>query len=164
MDFRWISDDHIHALIDALAKAEEPYRSRLREVLVSVTALHTEALHHEVNEAIAEDDAPFNTADDVAVIETLLSKGLMHNGVVPTMTIPEIARAADLTAQLITRARVGRMSFEDQDLLEWVFDQGANAYEQANFHPVRNLEKRVRGGLGLDPRIAFLPNLPHDPA
>jgi hypothetical protein len=164
MDYRWITDDHVHALIEALSLVQEPYRARLREILITVTALHTESLHHTVREATSREDTPFTTAEDVQVIETLLSKGLMHNGVVPTMSIPEIARAADLTAQLITRARIGHLTFDDQELLTWVFDQGANAYEQSNFMLVRHLEHRVRGGLGLEPRIAFLPNLPHDPA
>lgn len=164
MDFSWITDDHIHALIEGLARVEEPYRSRLREVLVAVNSLHMEALGDQITDAIAQHDTPFEQQADVVVVETLLSKGLMHNGIVPTMSMPEVARAADLVAQVISRVRVGTLTFEEQDLLDWVFDQGANAYEQANYHPVRNLERRVRGGLGLDARIAFLPNLPHDPA
>lgn len=161
MDFRWLTDDHIHALIEAMSTAKEPYRTRLREVLVAMNAAHLETLNAEVQDAVAKDDLPFDTEYDVAVVETLLSKGIMHNGVVPTMTIPDIARSADLVAQVIARIRLGTLSFEEQDLLDWTFDQAANAYEQAQFIPVRRLERRVRGGLGLDPRLAFLPNATH---
>lgn len=162
MDFRWITDDHVHALIEAVHVADEPYRSRLREVLVSVNAWHADALAQAVTESIAVDDVPFRKTEDILMVERLLNKGLMHNGVVPTMAIPEVARAADLIAHTIARIRQGTLTFEEQSLLEWVFDQGANAYEQANFFPVRDLEQSVRNGLGLVQRLAFLPEMPDD--
>lgn len=162
MDFSWITDDHVHAMIEAVGVVDEPYRSRLREVLVAVTALHADEQAKAVAEALAVDDVPFYKTEDVFLVQRLLSKGLMHNGVVPTMSIPEVARASDLVAQTIARIRHGTLSFEEQNLLEWVFDQGANAYEQSNFFPVRDLEQSVRNGLGLVQRLAFLPEMPDD--
>lgn len=128
-------------------------KRKLREVLLLMTQMYTSALHEAVTEQFREDlDAPL-LESDLTAVETLMHKGILHNGVVPELSAPDIARAVAIVTTLCIRANCAVMDAEDQQFLEWMFDQAAEEPEQRA--TARRIEKIVRGGLGLEQRLLW---------
>lgn len=160
MDFRWVTDDHLSAMIEAITTAKEPYRSKLRECLLAINVLHAHGQQQAIDGILSQTAAPVMTGGDVALVEAIVAKGVLHNGAVPTLNLAEVTRAVELVGGVLARIRAGQLSLEEQDLLEWIFDQVAEKHHAQQHYQIRNLEQRVRQGLGLQVRLAFTEGFP----
>lgn len=128
-------------------------KRKLRELLLLVTQMYTATLHAAVTEQFREDlDVPL-LEEDLLAVEKLMSKGILHNGVVPELSAPDIARAVAIMTTLCIRANCAVLDAEDQQFLEWMFDQAAEEPQQRA--TARKIEKIVRGGLGLEQRLLW---------
>lgn len=150
-----IDGSHLEILQQAIQQTSSRVGKRkLRELLLLVTQMYTAALQDVATDQFREDlDTPLLESDLLA-IEKLMQKGILHNGVVPELSAPDIARSVAIMTTLCIRANCAVMDTEDQDFLEWMFDQAAEGDPEQRLQ-ARRVEKIVRGGLGLEQRLVW---------
>lgn len=161
----WVTQDHIEAL-----KALVPYiddrtvKRRVKECVLGLTEqLTTELSREAVAISLDEPIAPL-TENELQSLNTLMAKGVQHNGLVPALDTLQVGRSLQIMGELLARAHVSTIDFEDQEGLEWVFDMAAEAENGVNRDQVRRLENLVRAGLGLKYRLSFMSPFNSDPA
>lgn len=150
----WLKQEHLDALKDLLPELPDGrVKRRVREL---VLGLSTELAHQLALEATAvgleEPIAPL-TENELQDIQALLAKGLLHNGLVPELSVTQVGRALQVTTELLQRAHVGALDLDDQAGLEWVFDVAYGEADPDTQTNVRRLEMLVRAGLGLTTRM-----------
>lgn len=150
-----IDDAHLETLETLIGQTtNRTMKRRLKELLLIVTQLHTNAMYARVLDQFAQElEAPM-LEEDLQVLERLMHKGVLHNGVVPELTAPQVSRAVAMLTTLCVRANVGILEAEDQQFLEWMFDQAADADPEQRVQ-ARRVEQIVRGGLGLEQRLLW---------
>lgn len=149
-----IDGSHIDILKQLIPQQSSRIAKRkLRELLLAVTHMHVAQLNAEVAAQFQEDTEAPLLESDLLYVERLLQKGILHNGVIPELTAPEVARAVAMTTTLCIRANCSVLDAEDQLFLEWMFDQAADEPSQRS--QARRIEKIVRGGLGLEQRLMW---------
>jgi hypothetical protein len=146
---------HLEALQRAAEQAGTAAERRyLRECLYELSAgvskrvsdRATEVLRKAGDEGVAE-------VSDLMLVDRLTAMGVQQNGLIPTLSALEVGRALAIIGNLLGRAHVGHLEQEHIELLEAVFDHAA---EHSGVGPaVRDLELRIRGGLGLDQRVVW---------
>lgn len=154
MSHDWLKQEHLDLLKELLPEIEDrTAKRRFREMLYGLTVQLTQQLTEDAtSEFMKEAEAPI-TESDLQEVNALLAKGVQHNGVFPELSAVQVGRALRVVSELLGRAAVATLDFEDQEGLEWVFDQAAAAHDGLNRANVRQLESRVRAGLGLDVRL-----------
>lgn len=153
-----IDAGHLDALNQVIAgTTNRTLKRRLRELLLVVTQHYTAELQDDVIEQFRQDTEAPLMETDLLVLERLVQKGIQHNGVVPELTAPDIARSVAILTTLCIRANCAVLDAEDQHFLEWMFDQAAE--EPSQRATARRIEKIVRGGLGLEQRLLWNPRL-----
>lgn len=149
-----IDGSHIDILKQLIPQQSSRIAKRkLRELLLAVTHMHVAQLNAEVAAQFQEDTEAPLLESDLLYVERLLQKGILHNGVIPELTAPEVARAVAMTTTLCIRANCSVLDAEDQLFLEWMFDQASE--EPSQRAQARRIEKIVRGGLGLEQRLLW---------
>lgn len=156
-----MSPEHLDALQRAIAAAPSPQERRfLREVLYEVTASHSARLHRKAMTVLLEEAEQTGLDEDLMLAEALVSKGIMHNGLVPDLTGVQVQRAISTLGTLLDRARDSSLTQEQAGLLADVFDHAVENPHSPS-PAIRHLEVKVRSGLGLEQRLAWNPeNLP----
>lgn len=146
-----IEPGHLDALNQAISgTTSRTQKRRLREVLLLVTQEYSKQLHQHVKSEFAKDlEAPL-IESDIESVDRLMTKGIIHNGVVPELSATEVARSVSIVTSLLVRANAASLTQDDLSLLEWMFDQAAQETEQRRM--VRKLEATVRLGLGIEQR------------
>lgn len=161
---RWLTQDHLAALKALLPYIEDRrIKRRVKECVLGLSEqLSTELSRDAV--AIAVDE-PLNplTERELELVQVLLAKGVQHNGLVPVLSTIEVGRALQILGELLARAKLAALDFEDQDGLEWVFDVASDYDQGVNRENVRRLENLVRSGLGLKYRLSFMPPFNSEP-
>lgn len=150
-----VNESHLEVLREAIAVTPDSQGRRLlRECLYELSAAVSRRVSEQAAEVLREDasEAPVERSD-LEVVDRLVSMGVQQNGLVPSLTTQEIGRALAILGHLLGRAHVGHLEQEEISLLEAVFDNAAEHSEVRQ--QVRALELRIRGGLGLDQRIAW---------
>jgi len=151
-----MTDPHVAVLHRALTWAPEPSDRRLlREVLYELLSARNAATNRQATAALLAESEPSWIEGDRVLVEVLVSKGIMHNGLVPDLTGVEVQRAINhVHAALLSRRPL------DPDailVLDDVFDH-ATAHPGASVQLLRTVERQVRSGLGLEQRLAWNPD------
>jgi hypothetical protein len=164
VDTDWVTEEHVEVVKSLLPQIKGPKAKRLvRECVYGLTVLLTHKQYVKVNKVFAEDpDVPL-TEQDLDNLQTLVVKGVSHNGVVPQLNALEVGRALQQVQHVLERARVV-LPTDDLYGLEWVFDLAADYHDGANAEAVRDLEKLVRAGLGLKHRLYYQFPINEEPA
>jgi hypothetical protein len=157
---QWIEQKHLDVLAGLLEHADGRIdRRALRELLLGLIATrNAEEIARIYAEEFADPQAPL-IETDLTDIETLLTKGIRHNGLVPELSATQVGRSVRVVSELLRRAAVSAVSQEQIGLLEQVFDHVLDAPD-APVAAVRQLERIVRAGLGLRQRVTQLPAMP----
>jgi hypothetical protein len=162
----WLKEEHVEFLKNLIPYLEQRAdKRRARELLYGLTGQLTTRLAMQAGEEImAEPESPL-TSDDLAELNALLAKGILHNGLVPELSTVQVGRALKIFSELLGRASVSSIDLEDQEGLAWVFDMAADAQDGVNRGQVRRLELLVRAGLGLPHRLhSYVPINEQHPA
>lgn len=146
-----MTGEHVETLAAVLHTLPAgPERRRLQELLVWVTNAYTAQLAEQARVALSqEQDRPL-VHSDLLVVEQLMRKGIQHNGVVPELSAPDVARGVSIITGLLSRSAASTLTQEDQEVLQWVFDTAAQDPQRTPF--VRRVESMVRAGLGVEQR------------
>lgn len=151
-----IDQAHLDALATVLQTVTAPGpRRKLKECLVVLTNLHTQAQSERAYTALTEQggEQPLEERD-LDIVHCLLAKAIEHNGLVPVLGAVDMARGVGVVTALLERARAGALSAEQDELLLWLFDQAQDSGDANHRRQVRRLEESVRGGLGIPQRLA----------
>ena len=152
-----MTPEHLDALQKAIGSAPSPQERRLlREVLYEATAAHSARVSRKAASVLMEERDPGTMEEDLLFAEALVSKGIMHNGLVPDLTAVQVQRAVGTLGGVLDRVRNSTLESEQLELLAEVFDHAADN-PSAPVPAVRILESRVREGLGLEQRMAWNP-------
>lgn len=157
MSTAWVRQEHIESLRALVPYIED--RTVRRHVKECVLGLSEELTATVSRDAVAlamdEPIAPL-TEGELQAIQTLLAKGVQHNGLVPALDRLQVGRALQIVSALLARAQLAALSLDQQQGLEWVFDRAAEVGPEHR-EEIRQLEQVVRGGLGLTVRVSHLP-------
>jgi hypothetical protein len=148
---KWLKQDHVDFVHRLVPHLESKSDKRLaRELVYGLTNDLTVALQVRSSKTMMEESEDPVVTTDLDELNALVAKGVLHNGLVPDLSAVEVGRALRVMAQLLGRAAVSSLSPEDQEGLAWVFDTAADAEGGVNRAAVRQLERVVRAGLGLE--------------
>lgn len=152
----WVRHEHFDALSTAITECTDPVlRTRLREISAMLVAATTRTIADiGLGVALVDREAPL-VHEDLQLVKRLLSKAVTHNGLIPDMDAHDMSRGLAVASELLERAE-HQLTIDDMDCLEWTFSVAANADDQATAD-VRRVERTVRQGLGLGPRLVFAP-------
>lgn len=149
-----VTEQHLDAVKRAMETDNAHDRKLLRECLYELSTSVSRRLVEHATEVLRENHAePAVEEDDLRAVDQLIALGVQQNGLVPVMSTLEVGRALGVVSWLLIRASQSQLEQEHMELLEAVFDHAAEHPEVTK--QVRELEMRVRGGLGLDQRIAW---------
>lgn len=157
MSTTWLKQDHIEALSALIPYIEDrTVRRRVKEVTLGLTEqlttqLSRDVVQHTVNE-------PLNplTKSELTDIQTLLAKGVQHNGLVPELDTLRVGRTLQIVGELLARAHLSALDFDDQEGLGWIFDVAAEHEDGSNRENVRRVERVVRASMGLETRLVSM--------
>jgi hypothetical protein len=150
----WLRQHHLEWLGSLLERLEtEEDRTVCRELLLGVSQDFVGSLFGALTRTATTDPRAPLTRSELLDVQELVSKGVQHNGLVPTLDTVRVGQALQVLAELLARADLAALSQQDQYLLEWVFDVGAESKAGPGAAPVRQLEQLVRGALGLRARM-----------
>lgn len=153
----WLRDQHISVLKTLLPNVQHRTDKRLlRECILGLTEQLNSHRSNEATELFAEEPVAPVVDTDLMALQSLLAKGVQHNGVIPELDAVQVTRSLQIMAELVGRAEVGALDHEDVAGLEWCFDVASQHDGGVNRKVVRRLEQLVRGGLGLGLRISTL--------
>jgi hypothetical protein len=151
----WVTLEHVEAVAAALEHATSAgHRRRLLELHVAVAQAHAAQVVAAATALASEEVAQPLLTEDLDAVENLMTKGVLHNGLVPSLSAVEVAHGLAVLSSLLQRASVGTLSQEQRQLLEQVFDFVVTEHP-ADGAALRVLEQRVRLGLGLQGRVVW---------
>lgn len=157
MSTDWLNEQHLDALKALLPHiTDRTVKRRVRECVLGLTTELTTRLTEEAVDTFAEEPIAPLTEKELTKLQALIAKGVQHNGIVPDLTSAEVGRSLQILSELLSRAHIGALDFEDQAGLEWIFDVAADAENGENRDNVRRVERLVRGGLGLTIRMSHV--------
>lgn len=149
-----VTEQHLDAVKRAMQGGDAIDRKLLRECLYELsTSVSRRLVTHAVTVLQENHREPVVEEEDLLVVDQLVALGVQQNGLVPVLSTLEVGRALAVVSGLLIRASVSQLEQHHMELLEAVFDHAAE-HEEVTAQ-VRELETRVRGGLGLDQRIAW---------
>lgn len=150
-----VSEGHLEALKRAMELAEDrAARKLLRECLYELSTAVSRQVTERAMEVMREDlTEPVLETDDLKLLDRLIAMGVQQNGLVPVLSTLQVGRAIGILGNLLGRAHVSVLEQEQMELLEAIFDHAAE--HDPVRKQVRELEMLVRGGLGLDQRVAW---------
>lgn len=151
-----LTGEHLDALSAAVAASSGPDRRRLQDVLLWATTRYTAARMAEAVDTMHSLREPPLELPDLQAVETLMRKGMQHNGVIPELRAGEVTRSVAVVTELLQRAQAAVFTQEDQEVLTWVFDAAAQDSDRRPF--VRGVERKARRGLGLTERPVWTPD------
>ena len=148
-----VTEKHLDAMTRALERGEGADRKLLRECVYELSSSVSQRLNDQATRMLRGTAEPVSETSDLLLIDKLVGMGVQQNGLIPTMTAHEVGRALNILGHLLHRANAGQLEQVQLELLEAVFDHAAGHEEVTQ--QVRELEVRIRGGLGLDQRIMW---------